>query len=103
MNHKITLAINYGYFPSANERSCFDIQIPSEDFEPFNIPIERLSGVTSMQEVMFFRPTPESEIKTIMKNRKEVAKRISEEMTEFLLNQMAKKDTMDGYTKDEGY
>lgn len=94
MSAEITLSIDYKYFRHMSERACFDISHMSHEHKAFIRPIERISG-SSVAERLAFRPTPEAEIIAIMKNRKEVAERIASEMTEFLLNQMAKKDTLD--------
>lgn len=96
MNNKISLSIDY-YGTRHTTTVSFDIEKYSRHEEVFQVSYNEGSAAMPAMEQIAFEITPQIEIALILKNRKAVAKRIAEEMTEFLLNQMAARDTKNGY------
>lgn len=96
MNNKIALSIDY-YGTQHTTTVCLDLEKYSERAEAFQVAVNRGSEAMPALEQIAFGITPKEEIALILKNRKSVAKRIAEEMAEFLIDQMAARDTKNGY------
>lgn len=96
--NKVTLILDYDNGQS--ETVCFNLPDYRREENPFENPIFDLTGKQSIANVSF-QETPPSLRSYILKHRDAVANRISEEITKFLLDKMAAKDTVNGYTKED--
>ena len=91
---KLRIDLDYGL---ETESVCFDIENHSHQERVFEETLSLCRDGADVATRMLCAETPSDQKQYILDNRKRVAVVIANEMVDFLLEQMAAKDTMNGY------
>jgi hypothetical protein len=91
--NEVILSIKFKFDTVKDQECRYDI--------PSHIARDCFQGVDNLStknKDMYFLATPHDVKKQILDNRKYFAEKIAADMVEFILNQMAASDTVDGYS-----